>query len=102
MVSTTAYGGQSMFVGFFVAFANSLNTLAHHDTNHYTGQRTTPHHQTPATFAVNILGSLLLGLLVGIHPHNKRIQIMLGIGFLGTPTTPPTLAYQTYHYLDTP
>ena len=41
-----------------------------------------------------------LGLLVGVHPHDGRVRIVLGVGFLGAFTTFSTLVYQTYHYLD--
>jgi CrcB protein len=90
-----------MPVGLLVALAGSLGALARYGVDHYAGQRMAPHHQVPATFAVNIAGALLLGLLVGVHPHDGRVRIVLGVGFLGAFTTFSTLAYQTYHYLDT-
>lgn len=89
-----------MPVGFFVALAGSLGALARYGVDYFAGQRMAPHHQVPATFAVNIAGALLLGLLVGVHPHDGRVRIVLGVGFLGAFTTFSTLAYQTYHYLD--
>jgi len=89
-----------MPVGLFVALAGSLGALARYGVDYYAGQRMAPHHQVPATLVVNIVGSLLLGLLVGVHPHDGRVRIVLGVGFLGAFTTFSTLAYQTYHYLD--
>jgi CrcB protein len=89
-----------MPVGLLVALAGSLGALARYGVDYYAGQRMAPHHQVPATFAVNILGALLLGLLVGVHPHDGRVRIVLGVGFLGAFTTFSTLAYQSYHYLD--
>ena len=35
---------------------------------------------------VNVLGSLILGLLVGL-PYRPRIQLLVGIGFCGSLTT---------------
>jgi CrcB protein len=89
-----------MPVGLLVALAGSLGALARYGVDYYAGERMAPHHQVPATFAVNILGALLLGLLVGVHPHDGRVRIVLGVGFLGAFTTFSTLAFQTYHYLD--
>jgi fluoride exporter len=89
-----------MPVGLFVALAGSLGALARYGADYYAGQRMAPHHQVPATFAVNITGALLLGLLVGLHPHDGRVRIVLGVGFLGAFTTFSTLAFQSYHYLD--
>jgi fluoride exporter len=37
---------------------------------------------------------------VGLHPHDGRIRIVVGVGFLGAFTTFSTLAFQSYHYLD--
>jgi fluoride exporter len=89
-----------MPVGLLVALAGSLGALARYGVDYYAGQRMAPHHQVPATFVVNLAGALLLGLLVGIHPADGRVRVVLGVGFLGAFTTFSTLAYQTYHYLD--
>ncbi len=89
-----------MPVGLLVALAGGLGALARYGVDSIAGQRMAPHHQVPATFAVNIAGALLLGLLVGVHPHDGRVRIVLGVGFLGAFTTFSTLAYQSYHYLD--
>ena len=37
-------------------------------------------------FAVNIIGAILLGCLVGL-PFKRRLQLILGIGFCGSLTT---------------
>lgn len=89
-----------MPVGLLVALAGSVGAFARYAVDYVAGERMAPHHQVPATFAVNIVGALLLGLLVGVHPHDGRVRIMLGVGFLGAFTTFSTLAYQSYHYLD--
>jgi len=90
-----------MPVAFFVAVAGALGASARYAADYYAGQRMAPNHQVPATLAVNITGALLLGLLVGLHPHDGRLRIVLGVGFLGAFTTFSTLAFQSYHYLDT-
>ena len=88
-------------LGIFIAAAGALGALARYSVDNVFGDHMAPNHQVPATLCVNLLGSLLLGLLVGIHPHDGRIRLVLGVGFLGAFTTFSTLAYQTYHSLDT-
>src|SRR3954447_12005899 len=79
-----------------VAIAGSLGTLARYAIDYYAGGRLLPHHQVTATFAINVLGSFLLGILIGVPPADKT-QIILGVGFLGAFTTFSTLMAQVYH-----
>jgi CrcB protein len=79
-----------------VAIAGSLGTLARYAIDYYAGGRLLPHHQVTATFAINVLGSFLLGILIGVHPADKT-RIILGVGFLGAFTTFSTLMAQVYH-----
>jgi CrcB protein len=90
-----------MPLGILVAIAGALGAVARYGVDDIFGDHMASNHQVPATLFVNVLGSLLLGLLVGVHPHDGRIRIVLGVGFLGAFTTFSTLAYQTYHGLDT-
>ncbi|CAN5264904.1 hypothetical protein BH09ACT10_BH09ACT10_17670 [soil metagenome] len=46
-------------------------------------------------FAVNVVGSFLLGLLVGADPTN-RWYLLLGVGFCGSLTTWSTLANEVW------
>ncbi|MDX6523307.1 MAG: fluoride exporter [Gaiellales bacterium] len=89
-----------MPIALLVALAGSLGAAARYGVDYYAGQRMTPYHQVGATLLVNIAGALLLGLLVGLHPHDGRVRIVIGVGFLGAFTTFSTLAFQSYHYLD--
>jgi len=47
-----------------------------------------------ATFAVNLLGALLLGALAGLGRHTTRPLLFLTVGLLGSLTTFSTLAHE--------
>ncbi|HVI37239.1 MAG TPA: CrcB family protein, partial [Gaiellales bacterium] len=79
-----------------VAIAGSLGAVARYAIDYYAGDQLLPHHQVYVTFAINVIGSFLLGMLVGIHPADKT-RIILGVGFLGAFTTFSTLMAQVYH-----
>jgi CrcB protein len=51
------------------------------------------------TLVVNVIGFLLLGLLIGVHPDG-RTRLVLGVGFLAAFTTFSTLVAQMYHAAD--
>jgi fluoride exporter len=88
-----------MPTGLVVAFAGGAGAFARYALDYYAGDRLEPHHQVYVTLAVNIGGSLLLGLLIGIHPDG-RTRIVLGVGFLAAFTTFSTLVAQMYHAVD--
>ncbi|MFI1968252.1 chromosome condensation protein CrcB [Streptomyces cinnamoneus] len=46
------------------------------------------------TFAVNVAGCLILGLLTGALPDD-RVRLLLGTGFCGALTTYSTFSYET-------
>ena len=51
-----------------------------------------------ATFVINITGSLILGLLMGIHegtPLPSAIRLGFAVGFVGAYTTFSTFSYET-------
>jgi CrcB protein len=47
-----------------------------------------------ATVAINVAGSLLLGLLVSSHTFSEETRTVLGVGFLGGFTTFSTFTVQ--------
>jgi len=88
-----------MPIGLAVAFARGAGAFARYGLSYYAGDHLEPHHQVYVTLAVNVIGSLLLGLLIGIHPDG-RTRIILGVGFLAAFTTFSTLMAQMYHAAD--
>ena len=84
-----------MPIGLAVALAGGAGAFSRYAFDYYAGHLE-PHHQVYVTLAVNILGSLLLGLLIGVHPDG-RTRIVLGVGFLAAFTTFSTLVAQMYH-----
>lgn len=55
------------------------------------------------TFAINISGSLVLGVLAGLalsHSVTAHAKLIAGTGFLGGYTTFSTFAYETYRLAD--
>lgn len=57
------------------------------------------------TFVVNILGSLVLGLVTGLLatralPHADSLRLALGVGFCGGFTTFSTFEYETHALLE--
>lgn len=85
-----------MLTAIAVTIAGGLGALARYTLDYYGGDRLLPHHQVYVTFVINVAGSLLLGMLIGIHPSDKT-RIILGVGFLGAFTTFSTLMAQVYH-----
>lgn len=92
---TTTMGG-SMPTAIAVAIAGSLGAFSRYTLDYIAGDHLMPHHQVFVTFAINVLGSFLLGVLIGVHPTD-RTRIVLGVGFLGAFTTFSTLMAQVYH-----
>ncbi|CAM5690532.1 putative protein CrcB like protein [Streptomyces afghaniensis 772] len=50
------------------------------------------------TFAVNVTGCLILGLLTGVAGH---VQLLLGTGLCGALTTYSTFSYETLRLVET-
>lgn len=71
--------------------------LARYLLDYHAGHHPEPHHQVYVTFAVNLTGSLLLGLLIGAHPDGRVRIVLGGVGFLASFTTFSTLVAQVYH-----
>ncbi|MBT2691212.1 fluoride efflux transporter CrcB [Bacillus sp. ISL-47] len=51
------------------------------------------------TLAVNLLGSFLLGLLIGLD-FNENLFLLLGVGFMGAFTTFSTFKFETFELLE--
>ena len=88
-----------MPIGLAVALAGGAGAFARYALDYYAGDHLEPHHQVYVTLAVNVLVSLLLGLLIGVHPDG-RTRLVLGVGFLAAFTTFSTLVAQMYHAAD--
>jgi CrcB protein len=81
-----------------VALAGAAGTLSRYGIDRVATQALSPHAAVYATFAVNVLGALLLGLLLGVSPGGA-VQTALGAGFLGAFTTFSALVLQTVNAL---
>jgi CrcB protein len=81
-----------------VAVAGAAGALARYLLDFYAGDYLESHHPAYVTFAINVGGSLLLGLLIGMEPPGG-VRVVLGVGFLGAFTTFSTLMGQMYHAL---
>ena len=88
-----------MPIGLAVALAGGLGAFARYLLDFYAGDHLEPHHQVYVTLFVNLTGSMLLGVLIGVHPDG-RWRIILGVGFLASFTTFSTLVSQVYHAVD--
>jgi CrcB protein len=83
-------------MGLAIALAGGAGAFSRYALDYLAGDHLDPHHQVYVTLAVNVVGSLLLGLLIGVHPDG-RTRIVLGVGFLAAFTTFSTLVAQMYH-----
>ena len=83
-----------------VAFAGAIGAAARYGLDVRFSRDA--HHIPWVTFAINIGGSFLLGVLVAVldpHPH-PAVRPALTIGLLGAFTTFSTLSLETYRLLD--
>jgi CrcB protein len=84
-----------MGLGLAVAVAGGLGTLARYGVHAFVVRRGDV--PIPAgTFAVNILGSLVLGHTLARFSGHEWIRLVGGLGFLGGFTTFSTLAFELH------
>ncbi len=86
-----------------VAFGGAIGAVARYLLSGWIG-RLAPSTALPwGTLAVNVLGSLLLGLLLGASEGRIQLSVelraMLGVGLLGALTTFSTFSYETLELL---
>jgi CrcB protein len=91
-----------MWTALVLALAGALGTLARYGVNSYFHSADGAAFSW-ATFVVNVLGSLVLGVIVSARPASPLahwLRLAGGIGFLGAFTTFSTLSLETYRLLD--
>ncbi|MCK0091601.1 fluoride efflux transporter CrcB [Rhodococcus sp. F64268] len=86
----------------WVALAGSLGALARFVVDGEIRNRRSL--QFPwSTLVVNVSGSLLLGILMGLvllHDADRRLEVVLGVGFCGGYTTFSTVSVETVRLLE--
>lgn len=88
---------------FWIAIAGALGALSRYGisslANRYFGDRL-----AWGTLTVNVVGSLLLGMLMHVgmasNAMPKPLRLALTVGFLGAFTTFSTFSYETYRYVE--
>jgi CrcB protein len=86
-----------MLLSFAVAIFAGIGAVSRYALDQVVQQRTRGDFPS-GTFLVNMLGSLLLGLLVGLGRHHgldARVGTVAGAGFAGGFTTLSTWAWET-------
>lgn len=52
------------------------------------------------TLSVNVIGSFVLGVLLGALPDQQNLLLLVGVGFCGALTTFSSFAWETYRLVD--
>ncbi len=94
-----------MRTALYIGFAGGLGSMARYWLGSWASRAFGDRVSLPlATISVNILGSLLMGLLVGVIASrgevDDRWRMILGIGFLGGFTTYSSFALETVGLLE--
>ena len=80
---------------FFVGLGGALGSLARYQLGKTMAQKQKS--QFPwGTFAINVSGALLLGLIISLD-LNRNIALLIGDGFLGAYTTFSTFMYEGFN-----
>jgi CrcB protein len=81
-----------------VALAGAAGTVSRYGIDRVATHSLSSHGAVYATFAINVVGALLMGLLLGLAPGGA-VETALGAGFLGAFTTFSTLVLHTVNAL---
>ena len=73
-----------------VCFAGALGVLARYGVGLAVGTRSFPW----STLAINLVGSFLLGLVLGADRFSPDVRVAVTVGFLGAFTTFSTFAFE--------
>jgi fluoride exporter len=82
-----------------VALAGAAGTVTRFGIDRIATHSLSSHGAVYATIAINLVGALLMGLLLGLAPGGA-IQTALGVGFLGAFTTFSTLVLHAVNALN--
>ena len=86
----------------YVAVGGSLGTIARYYAGIWVTNATGA--RTPGTFAVNVLGSFLIGLFLTLsfeRSWSNALVLLMAVGFLGGFTTFSAFTWQTYELMQT-
>lgn len=88
----------------YISIAGALGSVSRYALSNVLGRAMDPSKFPLGTFVVNLLGSLLMGLVIGIFAArgdaDTRLRLLLSVGFLGGFTTYSSFALETVGLLE--
>ena len=88
----------------YIGIAGALGSVSRYALSNALARAMDPSRFPLGTFAVNLLGSLLMGIVIGVFAArgdaDTRLRLLLSVGFLGGFTTYSSFALETVGLLE--